>query len=583
MSVTQLIEIEIPDLENPSLFAIWWAKNLEEKRPSGDLSKALENCHTPISYARAALVLGFDLNVRDQVTSLAGRAISLGSETVQLFGLTILATLEVSDSWSFTRDEFNIPKNARVLLQVLLEKCQKTSIRSALLTEIEARLYRELGQNALVSKDFENARRDLVMAIALGQGLKMNTFVYYARLLLAHVASESGQLPEARKQYQQLVSDIYTPTSVALDAQVFMALSLYWMGEDTKLIQLINSISTEFPRTSLVSAYSDALLVMVGSILELPKESTKALPTGTRIYAEVFQCIWLASIQRGRIRERKQNLLKAREAIEQFIFSEGPNGIMGSFLKAYILFQLKEYISAAKIMQNLLNKNTIPSLRIMILGLTLEISAIWNGVRLYPLHEITKMLSCELEKITESAQQDMVTRFSLLMPLAGAFFAVSPDGSIFESFLTLNILDLSERNIRVFGTLGLRPSHAVRYTLMAFGFEIHDTLDGGGQLNAEEKVLLRTVGSTQQWFSAISPAYLVYLLLQAHEQVVGAQNLKEYTSWNKAALQVVRCFGILPKTKRDSYQIETIRINSAIEKLFTGQLLIQDFRRLVEV
>jgi tetratricopeptide (TPR) repeat protein len=582
MSVTQLNEIEIPDLEDPSAFATWWAKNLEEKRPSSELSSALEKCNTPIGFARAALVLGFDLNVRDQVMDLAGRAISLGNETVKLFGLTILATLEVSTGLQITRHESKIPDNTRVLLQVLVERCQKTSIRSALITEIEARLYRELGQNDLATKDYENARQNLVMAVALGKSLKMDTFVYFSRLLLANVANDSGQIPEAREQYQKLIFDTESPKAVTLDAKVAMSLALYWMGEDTQLIQLIYSIRNEFILSNQVRAYCDALPILIGFANKLPIESMPALSNGMRVWMQVFQCIWEASQQRGQTRNRKQYLLKARAAIDQFVFSDGMNGYMTSFLKTYVLFQLREYVSAAKIAQELLKKDTVPALKIMILGIALEISIAWNGIIVAPIDEITKMLSFELEKLTELAQQDMIARFSLLMPLAGAFFAVSPNGSIFEGFLTLNILDLSERNIRVFGALGLRPAHAIRCALIAFGFEINDAPDGGGQLSAEEKILSRTVGECQQWFTAISPAYLVYLLLQVHEKTVGIENLKDYSSWNKAALQVVHRFGLFPKTKRDSYQIVTTKINNALEVLRAGKISIENFRRLVE-
>jgi hypothetical protein len=582
MSVTQLNEIEIPDLEDPSAFATWWAKSLEEKRPSSELSSALEKCNTPIGFARAALVLGFDPNVRDQVTALAGRAISLGNETVKLFGLTILATLEVSTGWQITRHESKIPDNTGVLLQVLVKRCQKISIRSALITEIEARLYRELGQNALVIKDYENARQNLVMAVALGKSLKLDTFVHYSRLLLAHVANESGQIPEAREQYQKLISDIELPKAVTLDAKVAMALTLYWIGEDTQLVQLIYSIRNEFILSNQVRAYCDALPILVGFESKLPTESIPALSNGMKIWTQVFQCIWGAFQQRGQTRNRKQYLLKARAIIDQFVFSDGMNGYMTSFLKTYVLFQLREYVSAAKIAQELLKKDTVPALKIMILGIALEISIAWNGTIVAPIDEITKMLSFELEKLTELAQQDMIARFSLLMPLAGAFFAVSPNGSIFEGFLTLNILDLSERNIRVFGALGLRPTHAIRCTLMAFGFEINDVPDGGGQLSAEEKILLRTVGECQQWFTIVSPAYLVYLLLQVHEKVVGIENLKDYSSWNKAALQVVHRFGFFSRTKRDPYQSETAKVNKALEVLLSGKISIENFRRLVE-
>jgi tetratricopeptide (TPR) repeat protein len=581
----QQSEIELPELTNPGAFALWWSDCLLQKRSDDELSKKLEACNSPIAFVRSALVLGQRNEIRGRARELAGHAISLGNETVRLFGLLIVGILDVKDSYQFASRDLQSAPNSLVLLEQLLEEARATQVRSALLSEVEARLYRAIGESSLINADYSRARKNFALAIALGQALKMNTFVYYSRLMLANVSIESGMMPEARSEYQQLISDLQTPPEVVMNAQMYNAFSLYWSCEDTQMLRLIEEILREYPDPSIVRSYCYALRIFVGVSLEpdLSDEDRKRLPNFMIAMLEVFKCLWESRNQRGRNRDRKKFLLQARSAIDLVLITDGINKGIILFFKGYILFQLGEYSTAANIIQSALKTPTIPSVKIMILGLALEISGTWNGIEIMRLDFLTNQMSNEISKISKTARRDMASRFSLLLPLAGAFFAVSPDANgEFESFLEGNIIDVSLRSIKVFKITGLRPTHVIQYTLKAFGFNIEDMVDGGGQLNAEEKVLMKTIGLRQHWFLPITPALLIYLLLKTHEQVVGIGNQNNSTSWKICAFQVVRRFGILPTYQRGPYHDETIKLEKAISNLVSGTINLSGFHRLVE-
>lgn len=582
---SQIVGFDLPELTHPGSFALWWSTCLAEKLPDHELAKRLEAIKSPIASVRAALVLGRSLEVREKARELAGHAISTGDETVRLFGLAIVGILDVKDSYQLgTRDLQSAP-NSLILLEQLLDEARSLKVRSALLTEVEARLHRAIAESSLINADYTRARKDFTLAIALGQALNMSIFVYHTRLLLANVSVETGMMPNARQEYQILINDLNAPREVVMNAQMYSAFSLYWSSEDTQMLRLVDKILIESPNPSIGRSYCNALKMFagVGFDSDITEEDQKRLPNVMRILVEVFSCIWASRQQRGKNKDEKKFLIQARSALDSIIVTNDLNNVVLLFFKGFIHFQLKEYVTSAKLIQDVLKISTIPSLKVMILGLAIEISAAWDGIEIMRLDILTSMMATELLKLSKSARQDMILRFSLLLPLAGAFFSVSPDASLENNgFLIENIIDVTSRPIKVFNTTGFRPIHVTLHTLKRLGVKIEDVADGGGQLEAEEKVLLRSIGMRQHWFLPISPAVLIYLLLKTHEQIIGNGFNTNSSTWRTCALQVIRRFGILPKYQKLPYYVEISKLEKALDKLISGKITVSEFRRYLE-
>lgn len=568
-------------LASPEQFAYWWEQRLSENQSSVQMADSLEAVGTPLSAVRAGLALGFAPENQNRVRFLAGLGISYGDETIRLFGLCVIAMLDVKIAYQLTRGELNKCENTLILLETLLDDCKNAKIRNPVLSEIEARLHRAIGEATLINGKYEQARRHFVLAIAFGQALKMDGFVFYSRLFLANTSLNSGAMAEADALYNQLISDFETPSEIVLDAQIYKAVTLFWCGEDTQMKRLLEVVLSQFPDQEYVQSYCYALKAMSGvSLMPVEISYRRFLPNGLATLSEAFGFFWQSFAERGE--KRKKYLLLARQTLELMQPRSTLTVVMAEFLKGLIALRLQEFTLASKAIENALKIQTTSAMRVLVLGLTLELGLNWHGFEIIRMEELISEIRDTMALLSESAKSDIAQRFLLLFPYAGALCAVCPEP--IDGLLVLSdaILDVSERPIRVFGTLGLRPIHAVRATLEAFAVKLHYSIDGGGQLNSEEQVLYRMVGTRKHWFEPVSPALLIYVLLHIHERVVGSSKLKSFSVWSNAALQVSRRFGILPQYIRGPFQREANNLQTAVECLLAGECTTTGFRRLVE-
>jgi hypothetical protein len=573
----------LPALDDPEAFARWWDAMEDSGVTPDALAERLEATLTPLGAARAALILGHSAEVRDRVRKLAGQAFG-GDDSVKLFGLAIIGILDCKEAYQFVRGELRTTIDTVRLLNTLLDTVKQSTNRPPLLSEVEARLHRAIGECATINGEYDLARRHLVLAIAFGQGLIMHSFVYFTRLFLANVAVNAGAMGEARAHYSQLIADVQTPADIVLEAQVHTAMTLFWSGEDTHALQFIKEILAQYPRHPYVTSYCDALKILTGVKVapENLNECQQQLPNGLYTLVEVFQALWHSEGKRKRDQDRKVHLTQARKALEALRASGNLLNALGEFLKGLIALRSQEMSVAVKAAQAALKIETVPSVRILVLGLALEIAIDWNGFELIRTDDLTANIAAELGKLSSSARRDMANRFALLLPRAGALFAVSPEAEgEFISVLTNSILDVSVRPIKVFESHGLRPAHAVQITLEAFGFPVIEA-DGGGQLAGEEQVLFRRVGECDHWFTPVPPASLIFCLLRTHEHIVGVNQTHRFTTWLHAAGQVARRFGVLPKYTRGPYTLEATKISEELGNLLVGKFSVSDFRRVVE-
>lgn len=326
-------------LSNPESFCDWWGDRETEGFTSERIADELEKSGTPLSALRAALVLGFSEEVRERIRRLAGVSIGYGDPTENLFGLGIIAILEGKIGYHLVNGELRAMRDTLVLLETLLETSKQATNRSPLLSELEARLHRAIGECALINGEYDRARRHLVLAIAMGQGLRMHGFVQFARLFLANVAVNAGAMAEARAHYSQLIFDVHVPAEIVVDAQVFTAMSFFWSGEDSLTLEFINQILSQHPSNCYVESYCNALKVFVGaeSNIKNLEKSKKYLPNGLFVIQEVFRCIWRA--ERKHSGNYKQELIDGRQLLELMRPSGNLANAITHFLKGLIAYR----------------------------------------------------------------------------------------------------------------------------------------------------------------------------------------------------------------------------------------------------
>jgi tetratricopeptide (TPR) repeat protein len=576
----------LPDLSNPTSFNEWWTQKLASGFTSLELAELLETEGSMMGRVRASLVLGFAPQVRERSRLLAGQALSAQDEVTRLFALCLLAYYEVKDGFHLRHGEFHGAPTAEILIQSVLEQTKNLITRSLLLVEVEARLHRAMSEAKMLTGDFLQAKSHIAHAIALSQGLGLKLFTYYSRLFLANIATNSGLLQDARGQYQVILSDFESPSEVLFDAQLYMAVTLYFSGEDRAAIATLKELSVQFPNNLQAKFYMECFLTLLGwdSFDSEPEVYREYLPNGLATLREVFQLIWKANDRKGnKERERKNHLLKARTILEKLRQHSDLVKSMAALLNGIIALHLNELMLAIKHAKIAINIENLPlASKIMGFSLALEIALRYNGHDIIPIHDLVNQLCDLIDQVSGDARTDLALRIRMLLPRAGAFLAVNMNcPSEFQNICVLSILDVSKRPISVFVQHGLRPTHAIRFSLQAFDFPIIDPNDGGGQLEAEEKVLYRAVEQRKHWFDPVPPALLIYHYLRAHELAVGIPLLHQTSTWHQTAHDIAQRFGILPDYLKGQNVTEASLIVRVLNSMLRGEVSVAGVRRLI--
>jgi hypothetical protein len=213
------------------------------------------------------------------------------------------------------------------------------------------------------------------------------------------------------------------------------------------------------------------------------------------------------------------------------------------------------------------------ALRALRLGLALEIGLHLHGEEVIPLAEAAQSLSEVFAELSRTAQFALARRFSVLLPLAGAFMAFSPcSNRAFVAASGLAVMKLIGR-ASVNGKF-LQPLHAGVFSLRAFGLEVEYRPNQRQREEEREATLLPVSGGRLHRFVPVAPSYLIAKYWRVFE-------VSSDPRWQRSALGLANSHGVLPAAK--GFEVERRKdLEHALNRLLESQIDTVELMRLVK-
>jgi hypothetical protein len=571
---------EIPSassLSDPVTFAAWWRDRADRRKiPPIWIAEALERSGTAIALVRASQVLTRDPAHAPLAARLAGRALSARDVDVRLLARLRLATLEVMRGYRLGARDARGAFSAIPLLHDLLGTCDEAQPRTDLMVEVEMRCHKALGEALLMTGAYTLAHKHLAHALAIAEGFGLESFAHHVLFLLGVVCFHDGQLTEATATLEQLASDVQAEAVYANDAFLMIAMTALAKGDDSRAISALETLRTN---SEVYALYADCALVITGrgGLEASPDRAGEIFANELMLTFRAYR-LQLQANGRRRSRESDERYRELRALLEGFRTTTPWLEAERGFLRCLASLRLGEFGLAAQQYPMFEIQSEHVALRALVLGVGLEIGLHYLGTDVRPLAELTAKLQRLLLEMSLPVRQSLAQRFKVFLPLTGTFLAFSPHSvPEFVSVCGPAVLNVCVKPIAVYGTATLRPVHAVRYSLEAFGHPGVEHHSGGGQLEAEESALCHLHGSRRHWFTPIPPALLTYQFLRQHELVVGAKS-RMPSGWLQAALDLSQMYGLLPSGARGFLERERRVLEDALKSLMRSESSIAEFQ-----
>jgi hypothetical protein len=564
-------------LADPVTFAAWWRDKVDQRKiPPIQIAETLERSGTAIGLVRASQVLTRDPAHAPLAAHLAGRALSAGDVDVRLLARLRLATLEVMRGYRLGARDARGAFSAIPLLHDLLGACDEAQPRSDLIVEVEMRCHKSLGEALLMTGAYPLAHKHLAHALAIAEGFGLESFAHHVLFLLGVVCFHDGQLTEATATLERVAMDVRAEIVYAHDASLMIAMTLLSRGDDLRAISALEALRTN---SEVYALYADCALVITGrgGLGASPDRAAEVFANELLLTFRAYRLLLQANGRR-RSRESDDRYRALRAVLEGFRTTTPWLEAERGLLRCLASLRLGEFGLAAQQYPMFEVQSEHVALRALVLGLGLEIGLHYLGTDVRPLAGLTAKLQRLLLEVSLPVRQSLAQRFKVFLPLAGSFLALSPHSvPEFVSVCGPAVLNMRVKPVAVYGTATLRPVHAVRHTLEAFGHPEVEHHSGGGQLEAEESALCHLHGSRRHWFTPIPPALLTYQFLRQHELIAGA-NSRTPSVWLQSALDLSQMYGLLPSGARGFLERERRVLEDAFKSLMRSESSIAEFQ-----
>ena len=500
---------------------------------------------------------------------------------VRLLARLRLATLEVMRGYRVGTNDVRGAFSALPVLHELLESCEHAQPRTSLIGEVEMRTHKALGEAHLMTGEYAKAQSHLAHALALAEGFGLESFAHHILFLLGVVLFHAGQINTANTTLERVVSDARAEPIYVRDASLTIAMNALWQGDDLRAIRALEGLAHESRAYALFMEF--ALVITGRGGLETDLEEARQVFPGELLLTFQAYRLLLQANARRRSRFSDERYRKLRGLLEEFRTTSELLEAERGFLYCLASLRIGEFGLAAQQFPDPEHlQPELVALRALVLGVGLEIGLHYSGTDVRPLSNLTIGLQNVLLESSVPIRQSLAQRFKVFLPLAGAFLAFSPYAvSEFMSVCGPAVLNVRLKPITVYGMATLRPVHALRYTLEAFGHPEIEYREGGGQLDAEERALCHMVGSRRHWFTPVSPALLVFQFFHQHELQVGQTMIRTPSVWKQAALDLANTHGIIPSGARGFLERERRALEDAFTHLTRGGSSIAEFRTRV--
>ena len=477
-----------------------------------------------------------------------------------------LAWIEMHAALHTSHGEIN---NAQVVLGVyrsILRDLESIEPRTPLLLEVIARAHRGVGEACLLTGQYADAELEVAVAILIADGLEMTGALGEFRLFQSRVRYHLGRLNEALLTSKDLFRDPNIDLAWRSRARSLHGTVLVELGDDDAAIGWFQEAFQADGQDTTLALLNYALARSGRGGEGLTEEQYR--PYLSNEAAVFFRCDQLLLSDQGR--PSKQDL---RE-IQRVVGAARPES---SWIKA----QMQFYRSLAALRLGELGQairqcpdvgdfsDEFYGLKTMIHALRLEITMKERRQTELSLIDAATSLERYFATLPPRPQHSLARRIKLFLPHAGAFMAFSPFASPeFKEVCGEAVIEIGKR-ISVFGQ-HIQPIHAGVVTLRDFGCRYSKKLNDL-QSRQERDVMLQpcVVGGRLHWFQAVSPAFLIFQYLRAHEEFGRAQRHIETSPWMRAAQDLHASNGLMPHPR--GFEIEQRRtLEMVLDKMLSG-------------
>jgi tetratricopeptide (TPR) repeat protein len=436
----------------------------------------------------------------------------------------------------------------------ILRELASISERTDLHLELEVRIHHALSEAYLLSQDFDRATYHASEMMTLAPVVGLNNLVANAQYQIADARYLEGNLAEAKLLLEEILDSPSTQTRLFRNATIYRALCQYWQGNETAANATLDSLDLELQREywwlkqmtlRTEINYNDvnlpknnslahALSLFSGAIANVQSENPeheeqiydifKTLSRELHALQPSFGTRWLGTY--GRCLEVYASL---RSDAPGQIRTASPLPELGEIESMPISARAFGYavvIEAA-------SKNLVTARQIGLLGPAID--------------KLVKMLA----DLNPEVELQVTRKLQLICPFALAMASLWDRAPHHTFELGSNsIINLRQRRIKVYGVSGLRPTHAAKITLSAFGRnDLVLCSRGGAQARDLRRVLHHHYFKRPAWFEPIPPARLIASLLVARDDA-RSHGTGQSEACQRAAITAYRTYGMRPKMQQ---------------------------------
>jgi hypothetical protein len=533
--------LQVALLEDPLAFETWWLEQLKIRTPEC-IADELERIGTSLAHVRAGQVLGYGATVIERGTRFSRVGMLSGDPTVRLFAMLRLAHFEMRVGYAASQGDLFGPPTVIPAIEAILENAERISEQCLLLIEVKMRAHALLAEALLFEGKHEVAKRHISQALLLANALGMSAAKHKMELVQYQIYFDSGAVLYAREQFERLAQDQATSQPFARVARHMFGISQIVVGDDEAAIRWFNEYDDD-PVCVDLRGYAQAI-AGIGGLERDPVQYARSFTSETAVS---YECHQLLLENFGRPSEatlrRVHALCDRARTASRWITAEF------AWLKSYASYRAGHYGLAGQSFPNLEDVGPEQTaLRCMILALSLELSATFDGADPLPPMEAARALSEQLSSMPIGARRSLTRRIALYLPLAGALLAFSPHS-------TSEIVERCAGSVIRVGTrttvhngAKLQPIHGGQIALTDFGLSCayHPNQV---QIQQEREAMLFTEGERLHWHRAVSPALLIFALCRIHWVLCGAAAHKETSVWERSALALHASHGLLPRSR----------------------------------
>jgi hypothetical protein len=570
----------VPDLDDPRAYAIWRDECLTTRRiPREAVAEVLESFGTDIACFRAAINLSHNPLHRDWQKRVMVKAFA-GRRVVYLLTKCLEANIVAHQGYGVEPQFDILASSMMVVIQRVLEEVRATQERTALHLELEVRANLSLGEAMAVAEHYDAALQHASEVILLAPHVGLDNLVMSSKYLIADIQFRRGNLQIAQHLIEEVIGSPNAPLVLVEAARFYRAEFQYWMGDESACQATLNAFESQLREDSW---WLEPFMLRQNNINSSDMASLASrnglAHTLVKFSSRLMELQDLAPEREVQIQALYKKMARDLRQ-EQSVFSKGWFMPYGRALEAYALLRSKplnvfdtfEILPTVEALQSMPSAARTLTAAIMIeVSLTCLLQFTANSTRskaVALLDQAFSDLRSTLATLEDSVCDQIARKLQLLCPTTLALVSVCVNAPrIVHDLGTEAIMNLHQRPIRVYGSPGLRPVHAARMTLEAFGR--NDVLlfsRGGGQVREMRTVLQRLYFQRRCWFTPVAPAVLLFAFLTLRDVAQHNQPMN-FRTYQLAAENIYSNFGITPRLQQTE-RIE--QLNQLEEVLVTG-------------